>query len=636
MFFRKSRFAPLFVCLGFYLVLSTALRIYLAYRFGPIGIWNDQSLHAFLIGIRMDLAAGLLLLLPLSFWLALIPQKLFTARWHRVFLLSAVSLFCVGQVFTAKVEIEFFNEFNARFNTVAVDYLIYPHEVFVNLWQSYPIVQVLLASLLLGLAVALGFRRAVLTAGDNDAPLKSRAMFLICYLALAGVAKATVSYDSTRFSQDRVVNELSSNGLYSFAYAASTRDLDYTAYYKTLPLDDAYARARALVSQPGVAFTGEAHSIERLIPGQEQAHPRNLVIILVESFGSEFWGVLNPGQPSWTPEMDKLSSDGLLFTNLHASGNRTVRGMEGVLASFPPLPGDSIVKRHLSDNVATVARTLKKKGYETLFLYGGRGVFDGMRSFCVRNGYDRFIEQKDIPHPTFTTIWGVCDEDLFHRTIEELRALENAKKPFFATVLTVSNHQPYTYPEGRIPENPAQHARPYAVKYTDFAIGQFFHQIKDEPFMKDTIFAVVADHGARVYGSQTIPIKSYQIPLLIVGAGVKPGTRNDNDGSSIDVGPTLLGLIGLPYRSNFFGRDLQAIDPKSGWAVLNHNRDVSLFRDGKMVVLGINKALEYYQMKDGDIVKVPGGALYTELENDAAALYQVANDLYMNKLYVTP
>jgi phosphoglycerol transferase MdoB-like AlkP superfamily enzyme len=141
--------------------------------------------------------------------------------------------------------------------------------------------------------------------------------------------------------------------------------------------------------------------------------------------------------------MDRLASEeGLLFTNIYASGNRTVRGFEGVLSSFPPLPGDSIVKRDRSQNVETIARILKRDGYQTIFLYGGRGLFDGMRSYALNNGYDRFIEQKHFEHPTFKTIWGVCDEDTFQRAIEEFRALSATGKPFCGTILSVSNHKP--------------------------------------------------------------------------------------------------------------------------------------------------------------------------------------------------
>src|SRR5438552_8284504 len=264
--------------------------------------------------------------------------------------------------------------------------------------------------------------------------------------------------------------------------------------------------------------------------------------------------------------MDRLAAEeGLLFSNIYASGNRTVRGFEGVLSSFPPLPGDSIVKRDRSANVETVARVLKRDGYQTVFLYGGRGIFDGMRSFALHNGYDRFVEQKHFEHPTFTTIWGVCDEELFQRALEEFRSLSTAGKPFCATILSVSNHKPFTYPPGRIPEDPAQRLRNHAVKYSDYALGQFFRAAKKEPFYTNTIFVVVADHGARVYGSQSIPIHSYEIPLLIVSpAVIKTPGQLGQLGCSLDVAPTVLGLLGRPYQTLFLGRDLLRSPPPDG------------------------------------------------------------------------
>jgi phosphoglycerol transferase MdoB-like AlkP superfamily enzyme len=336
--------------------------------------------------------------------------------------------------------------------------------------------------------------------------------------------------------------------------------------------------------------------------------------------------------------MDRLATEeGLLFTNLFACGNRTVRGMEGVLSSFPPLPGDSIVKRDRSDNVETIARVLKRDGYSTVFLYGGRGLFDGMRSFTVANGYDRFIEQKHFEHPTFTTIWGVCDEDIFSRTIEECRALERSGQPFCATVLSVSNHKPYTYPKGRIPQNPDEQRQDYAVKYSDFALGQFFRAAKKESFWTNTIFAVVADHGARVYGSQSIPIHSYEIPLVITGpAAVKAPARIGQLGGSLDVAPTILGLVGRPYETMFFGRDLLRISPGTGRALLNHNRDIGLLARDRLVVLGLRQTSEFYAGDPKLVDMKPLSRLEAsdfEIERDAIAIYQVADDLYMHSRY---
>jgi len=297
-----------------------------------------------------------------------------------------------------------------------------------------------------------------------------------------------------------VLNEIANNGQRAFVNAALTRHLDFPAFYETMPGPDAFQRARRLLTEPNTRFAAAQDSLQRSVAG-DPARPRlNVVIFLEESFGSEFWGCLGRSN-SLTPEMDRLAAEGLLFTNIYASGNRTVRGFEGVLSSFPPLPGDSIVKRDRSQNVETIARVLKRDGYDTVFLYGGRGVFDGMRAFALNNGYDRFVEQKHFAHPTFTTIWGVCDEDIFQRSLEEFRVLSSAGKPFCGTILSVSNHKPYSYPPGRIPENPAQRLRNHAVKYSDYALGQFFQAVKKESFYTNTIFVVVADHGARVYGS---------------------------------------------------------------------------------------------------------------------------------------
>jgi phosphoglycerol transferase MdoB-like AlkP superfamily enzyme len=260
-----------------------------------------------------------------------------------------------------------------------------------------------------------------------------------------------------------------------------------------------------------------------------------------------------------------------------------------------------------------------------------------MRSFALRNGYERFIEEKHFAQPSFTTIWGVCDEDLYLRAIEEFRDLSRTGEPFFATVLSVSNHKPYTYPRGKIPEDPDQRRRENAVKYSDYALGQFFKRARQESFWTNTIFAVVADHGARVYGEQDIPIHSYEIPLLIVGpAVVKEPARLAQLGCSLDVSPTLLGLVGRPYQTLFFGQDLLKSPPASGRALLNHNRDIGLLAHERLVVLGLMQTEEFYSGEPKVVEMKPlsqPAAADRELALDAVALYQVADDLYMHQRY---
>jgi phosphoglycerol transferase MdoB-like AlkP superfamily enzyme len=606
---------------------------------------------AFLSGLWRDLLVGIWLTLPLLAWVVLAPARRFQNRWHRFFFWSVCLMFWFGQTFVLFVEYYFFEEFRSRFNTVAVDYLQYPREVFVNIWVSYHVGVVLCVCLATAIAWVGLARKLFAGAWQHPSSRKSALLHLagtttiVAFLApvafigasLAGVINSPFNLKGARVSTDRTLNEVANNGYLAFFAAALTHNLDYAAFYKTLPRAEAYQRVRRLLAQPGAQFSAESDSIRRQVPG-DPARPRlNLVIFLEESFGSEFWGCLGR-KDSLTPEMDKLAArEGMLFTNLYACGNRTVRGMEGVLSSFPPLPGDSIVKRNLSDHVETIARLLKRDDYATLFLYGGHGVFDGMRSFALRNAYDRFIEQKHFEHPTFTTIWGVCDEDLYARSIEEFRELSQSGRPFFATVLTVSNHKPYIYPKGRIPEDPGQKRRENAVKYCDYALGEFFRAARKEAFWTNTIFAVVADHGARVYGSQSIPIHSYEIPLLIVGpAVVKAPTQVGQLGGSLDVAPTLLGQIGRPYETVFFGQDLLKCPPQEGRAWLNHNRDVGLLAADRLVVLGLMKSQEFYA-GDPKLAEMKPlnafGALEEEVARNAMAVYQVADDLYMHQRY---
>lgn len=645
---RTSRWGLAIAWFSCLLAVWLVLRMMLFWRFSAPQPWPDAA-ATFLDGLWRDVLAGIWLTSPLACGLLLVPRA--AGPWLRRAFWTGCVLFWFGQTFLLFVEYYFFEEFRSRFNTVAVDYLQYPTEVFINIWDSYHIGVILLVCL----APAFGWTwmarkiyspmwgcvKAKSAAGRALAAFVALGAFLaplfIIAGSLAGVMSSPIHPKGAHVSSDRTLNEIANNGELAFFSAALTHHLEYSAFYKSLPKDEAYRQARRLLAGPGSRFIGGPDSLCRAVVGDSNRPRLNVVILLEESFGSEFWGCLGR-KKTLTPEMDKLAAaEGILFTNLYASGNRTVRGMEGVLASFPPLPGESIVKRELSDNVETVARLLKRDGYSTLFLYGGRGVFDGMRSFALRNGYDRFIEEKHFEHPTFTTVWGVCDEDLYDRSIAEFRELQKAGQPFFATVLSVSNHKPYTYPRGRIPENPQQRRRENAVKYSDFALGEFFRKARNESFWTNTIFAVVADHGARVYGAQSIPIHSYEIPLLIVAPAVANGpTRVGQLGCSLDVGPTLLGLIGRPYTTTFFGQDLLKSPSGDGRALLNHNRDIGLLADSRMVVLGLMDDVEFYRgnpkLSEMKPLRNPNDN-DRELENDAAALFQVADDLYMHQRY---
>jgi phosphoglycerol transferase MdoB-like AlkP superfamily enzyme len=631
-----SRYHFLAFCFFSLLVVFTILRLVLLVNFGPPSTPPWNVLLAFAAGFYRDAIAALWFMLPPLFWCFIIGNRLFASLIHRLWFRCFMTLLWAIQVFLLAAEFYFFQEFKSRFNPVAVDYLVYPREVFINIWDAYPVPAVVAGCLLVGAVWMWSAGRLFHTMWTKPVWVGTRFLWFAGALILFFGLTRTISLNPPHASEDRTLNEIANNGAVSFFAAAWTRDLDYHAFYKTIPRDEAYTRVHHLLSSTNATFTGGPDDITRQIAGDPNRPRLNVVILLEESLGSEFWGSL--GRPdTLTPEMDRLATEkGLLFDNIYASGNRTVRGMEGALSSFPPLPGDAIVHRDRSENVETIARVLKREGYETMFLYGGHATFDNMKSFLVANGYDRIIDEKDFPNPAFVNVWGVSDEDIYAGAIREFRALSRTNQPFCATILSVTNHKPYTYPKGRIPEDP-NGTRENVVKYTDWCLGQFFKAAKQESFWTNTIFVVIADHGARVYGSQDIPIFSYEIPLVILGpAAVPQPQRIHAVGCSLDVPPTVLGLLGRPYKSLFFGRDLLHDPPDTFHALLNHNRDIGLFARDRLVVLGLQKAVEFYA-GDPHVVNLElepqPSADDLELEKDAEAIFQVADELYMNRRY---
>ena len=646
---------PLFHALAL-LVLASGLRVGLVAAFQPDGLGWAELGATLLRGWWVDVVVAAVVVSPLAWWCAWRRQPWTGAA--RALLVGGVGLAWFVQAFLFISEGYFFDEFLSRFNTVAIDYLIYPTEVVTNLWESYPLVRLILGCAVVAGAVTWGSLRwfgPVVEAGPG------RWRRVSAWPGAALVLGGSLAALDLKFSRERVVNELAMNGAVSGLSAAWSRNLPYDVFYATLPRDQAYAVAREALGRQGGEFSApppppeppggpdeawwEAAraSLQRRIPGDPNRPQLNVCVLLEESLGSEFFGALGrktkKGKPdTLTPRMDRLMlEEGLVFDHVYADGNRTIRGFEGVFSSFPPLPGDSILARDRTENVETLARVLKRDGYQSLFLYGGHGTFDFIKSYVVPNGWDRLIEQGDFEKPVFTTAWGVSDEDLYNRGLEEMRAMHQSGQPFLVSFMTVSNHLPFSYPAGRIAEDPAARSRKHAVKYADWALGDFFEKAKKEAFWQDTVFVVVADHGARVYGSQTIPLKSYEIPFVVLGPAAVPQARRVSElGCQLDVAPTLLGLIGRPYDSLFFGRDLLREGSGPGRVLMHHNRSIGIYEAERLVVFGLNQQTAAWQggLKGQELA--PLSALDAAAEATARqgmALFRVADDLYLQRRY---
>ena len=218
-------------------------------------------------------------------------------------------------------------------------------------------------------------------------------------------------------------------------------------------------------------------------------------------------------------------------------------------------------------------------------------------------------------------------------------AFERAGKPFYTLILSVSNHRPSTFPEGPIRPDPNLKRRENVVRYADWALGRFIDQAKRRAFFDHTLFVLMGDHGARVYGAEAIPLPSYEVPILFLAPGLVPaGGRIDTLASSLDVPPSILGLLGMSYESRFFGHDVFRIPPEAGRALMTHNNEIALMRGGRIAVLGLQGRTSLYAVgADDQFVPIPRpDRPGHELIEDAIAYYDGADELYRTGGYLLP
>ncbi|MCK1791376.1 LTA synthase family protein [Pseudomonas violetae] len=535
------------------------------------------------IGLLYDLGFLAYAVLPMGLYLLLCPPALWRRRGHRWFLQGLLTISLFAMLFTGVAEWLFWDEFGVRFNFIAVDYLVYSDEVLNNLLESYPIGTLL--SILAVLAVVLSFVLRKPFNAALDAPLpppRRRLLNALGLLVAAGLSLQLLSQDAPRAQGGNAYqNELASNGPYQFFAAFRNNELDYPQFYKTLPPDVVAQQIRAELSEPNAHFVGQdPQDIRRNIDNPGTARTPNIVLVTIESFSAKYMGS-NGDERNLTPNLDALRKQSLYFNNFYATGTRTDRGLEAITLAIPPTPGRSIVKRvGRESGFASLGQQLNAIGYDSVFVYGGRGYFDNMNAFFSGNGY-RVVDQSSVDEAEihFKNAWGMADEDLYNQTLKLADADYAKQQPFLLQLMTTSNHRPYTYPDNRI-DIKSGNGRDGAVKYTDYAIGQFLEQARQKPWFDNTIFVFVADHTAGSAGKEDLPISNYQIPLFIYAPKLIDARENAQLASQIDLAPTLLGLLNMDYQSTFFGRNLLQDNPLPPRVVVGNYQHLGLF-DGK-------------------------------------------------------
>lgn len=601
-----------------------------------VGLWGWVTFGKTIFneygGVLPEIAIAFLSIKTTLFGLCLfLPSKRVSLRkFNYAFVLFLFILVLVQNTIS---EFFFWNEFGVRYNFIAVDYLVYTNEVIGNIMESYPVVPLFIGIGAITIVATYFIYKKTSQVVRHIVPLRNKMIFSLCYLIMFAFSLALANKIMNPVNTDNIFSEeLESNGVYKFYQAFNNSVIDYMKFYKTLPKDEITKNIKEFYAD----YNG-GESLLRSIQADTTASKKNVVLISIESLSADFMEYYG-NDKKLTPFLDSLAKKSVFFTTTYATGNRTVRGLEAITMCIPPSPGESVVKRLDNKDKFTTGSIFAKNGYTVKYLYGGDAYFDNMQDFFGGNGYDIVDKASFTPNQiTFQNIWGVADGDMANKAIEVMNEEAKTGQPFFNHIMTVSNHRPFTYPEGVIKDSDLDNGRDKGVRYTDYAIKQFFELAKKQPWYDNTIFVILSDHCASSAGKTQLPLDKYRIPAMIYAPKGLAPQQFDKMISQIDVLPTLLGILNINYESKFFGTDVlkESYVPR---AFIATYQDLGFIRDNTLTILSPNQKVKQYSFENNKSSEVmtPINEISVPKQkyvDEAVSFYQFTAQQLQNKKY---
>jgi phosphoglycerol transferase MdoB-like AlkP superfamily enzyme len=293
------------------------------------------------------------------------------------------------------------------------------------------------------------------------------------------------------------------------------------------------------------------------------------------------------------------------------------------------------VRRPNNEKLFSLGSVFEDKNYAVMFAYGGYGYFDNMNAFFAGNDY-QVVDRTDFPKESIPmeNVWGVADEALFDNALRVLDGPASKAKPFFAHIMTTSNHRPFTYPDGRI-DIKSPGGRDGGVKYTDYAIGRFIDQARTRPWFNDTLFVIVADHCASAAGKTKLPVAGYRIPLIFYAPDMLPAGRFTKMMSQVDIPPTLLDLLGAKGDDHYFGDSIFESEQRPGRAFISNYQELGYLKNDVLTVLSPKQKVEAFRVDPATMASTPA-AVDPVLVKEAIAYYQTGSRAFKLNLLRNP
>ncbi|PPA05873.1 hypothetical protein C4E44_01540 [Pseudomonas sp. MWU12-2312b] len=647
----KSHLAYTLLCALVMMVMFSLLRVALLVYNRSMILDTPAStfLEAFANGLRFDLRLVVYLCIPLL--IALFSARAMAARGLFRFWLTVASSIAL---FLGLMEMDFYREFHQRLNGLVFQYVKEdPKTVMSMLWYGFPVVRYLLAWAVGTWILSLAFKgadRATRPRGPFSggsigtrqvAPWYARfAVFVVCLLICVVAARGTLRqgpplrWGDVYTTESNFANQLGLNGTLQLVAAAQSRMSDERSNIWKATIDQPLAQQTVrdmLLTPSDKLVDADSAAVRRnYTPNADKTLPiKNVVVILMESFAGHSVGAL--GRPgNITPYFDKLSKEGLLFDRFFSNGTHTHQGMFATMACFPNLPGFEYLMQtpEGSHKLSGLPQLLSARQYDDVYVYNGDFAWDNQSGFFSNQGMTNFIGRNDFVDPVFSDpTWGVSDQDMFNRGLEELKARDGKdKKPFYALLQTLSNHTPYALPTplpvDQVTDRGTLNEHLTAMRYSDWALGQFFEKARKEPYFKETLFVIVGDHG---FGNEQqiteMDLGRFNVPMLMIAPGIqeKFGQRDHTVGTQIDIVPTIMGRLGGDVVHQCWGRDLLNLpEGDKGFGVIKpsgSDQTVALLTADRVLVLPKEMSPKLYRYELG---ANPKGELMPESSDEAA------------------
>jgi phosphoglycerol transferase MdoB-like AlkP superfamily enzyme len=653
---QRLRALAVFALAGYVLFAGFRLGLLVAAPEPLVGVTLREFVRCFLVGFRFDSFPMGILCLPLALALGLAPNAAFGKTWFRRAIAGYVAIVLPVLVLTEIAGVCYFRQFGFRLNWFAMDYLRFPRETIGYIWEQYPVVWIGVGLAALG---AGSYAVLMRLCWSGSAPAGSVWPRVLLSLVLVGSCVAGIrggfdrkplrigtAYD---VSMNNTVSQLALNNIFVVLVEAKAQwrqDRDKARQYPFPESARAAEVARKMFYQPAdVDLKWEGNPLWRRTVTGRPTTDSNVVIIILEGVAGRPVGALGH-TPSHTPNLDALCRQGLFFDRMYAVGARTCRALVGVLCGHPDVGDQTVlIQTRAQGHFMTLPDVLRARGYQTVFVYGGQPSWDNTKGFFAGGGIDEFIGQDDGPRGTEVNPWGVDDEVTYEKAHE--RFVRFGDRKFFATILTITNHEPFNAPAGRvefIPGDSLEVKKLNCLRYADWALGQFFQRARQADYFKRTIFVVVTDHGRDFKSHWNMDVPDNRVPCVILAPGMAPNPvppgRFSAVASQADIPSTVLALLGGEFDHCFLGRNLLAVGPDDpGFALLHNNHVLGFVRGDRAITMPPESRATLFRVtNDGQefLSETEAPAAYADLQEKMLSHYSLAYRLFLEVKFCPP